>query len=109
MKKRKPQGIQFAIVCLVFGVAAAVANTAMYFNGKVFPVLLAVTPFLLLAGISLLTLPGANPPDEVPDNQRIGHWWKNSAGSAKAVWISSAIAGLAIGVWMMFTFTNFSR
>ena len=107
-KKMRPQGIQFGIVCLVFGTAAAITDVVAYFNDRVFTTIMGLTPMLLLSGIVFLIVPGNNPPAEVPDKERPKMWWKTSSTMNKLVWIVTALAGIAIGLTLVFTYTDFA-
>jgi hypothetical protein len=107
MKTRKPQGIQMGIVSIVFGAILLIANLWMLNNGKVFPVMLAITPPLILSGIMYLLMPGTNPAPEVPEGKRVVTWWKISPLKNKIVWILAILVGSFIGVYLMITYTSF--
>ena len=106
MKTKRPQGIQFGIVCFVFGVAGAIASYITMMNGKVLTTVLAITPMFLFSGIAFLILPGNNPPPEIPEKDRVKHWWKNSPGSAKVVWVIAGLAGVGLGLTLVFKYTD---
>ena len=107
MKKQKHQGIQVGIVCLTFGTIFAIADTIMFMNGKVFPVMIALAPPLTLVGIGFLIVPGYRVAPEVPEKERPKEWWKKSSKTNKLVWIMEMLTGLAIGIWLMISFTKF--
>lgn len=107
MKNRKPQGIQMGVVSILLGVVLLIVNAVMLTMGKIFPVILAVTPPLILSGIMFLIMPGINPPPEIPEKKKAKYWWKNSPLINKTVWLFAIIVGLIAGIYLMVKFTNF--
>ena len=107
MNKKKHQGIQFGIICLVFGVAGAIATVIEWYFGKVLTTVLAITPMLLFSGIVFLIIPGNDPPADIPEKERIKHWWTNSSSSNKTVWIITALAGVTLGLTLVFRYADF--
>ena len=106
MKKKKPQGIQFGIICLVFGLAGAIATVIELYLGKVLTTVMAITPMLLFSGIVFLIIPGNDPPPDIPEKERIKHWWANSSSANKTVWIIAALAGVALGLTLVFRYAD---
>ena len=95
------------IVCLVFGIIFLIVNVVMFMNDKIYPVMLALTPPLIFSGIGFLVLPGIDVPPEIPEKERAKFWWKNSLNQHKMVWLIEILSGLAIGIWLMFSYTGF--
>ena len=108
MTKPRRVGIQMGIVSLAFGVVFLVANAVLFASGKLFPVMLALTPPLILAAVAFFAMPGSEPPPEVPANLRVKAWWKDSPPACKLAWIAAMAIGLCGGLWLMFSYTKFA-
>ena len=107
MKKQKQMGIQMGIICLAFGIIFLIVNIVMFMNDKVYPVMLILSPPLIFSGVGFLVLPGIKVPPEIAEKERPKYWWKNSPIQHKLVWIIEMITGLAIGIWLMVSYTKF--
>lgn len=108
MKKHKPVNQQVAIVCIVFGIAGGITNFISIYNGKIFTTIMALTPMLLISGISFLIIPGQEPPPGTPEKERVKQWWKSSNLGHRLLWILFGLIGATIGFWLTFTYTDFT-
>ena len=104
---KKHMGTQMGIGCVIIGIILVITDMVMFNFGKVFPVMIVLAPPLVLAGIGFLVLPGTDPSADVPEKQRAKAWWKGSPMLNKMVWMVEIITGLAIGVWLLISYTKF--
>ena len=101
-------GIQIAVTCLVFGLAGLISIVITYMNRNIYPVVMAITPGLILASLAFFIAPSEDPSPEVAAKDKVKKWWSIAPVKNKILWIISMAAGLAIGFYFTFTLTDFT-
>jgi hypothetical protein len=93
---------------LVVAVAVAIVSGVALHFGRFFPVALAMVPPLFLVGIAMRIFPGAEPPENVPDNVRAKLYFDRTPGKHKLMWVLAGVLGIPPGIYLIYRLGAFA-
>lgn len=97
MKFSRQLSLGSVILGLVLG---AINVVSLYTSGSYFPKLMVFATLLLCFGMVSFMFPGGDPGPDVPNNKKLAYSFSKASLVGKIMWILSAIAGIALGIWI---------
>jgi hypothetical protein len=94
-------GVKSGIGFLVIGLIFFAANYFTMKGHKYFPALLVMAPLCIGLGLGFMIFHGPEPGPEVPDKEKVKHYWRTAPMMSKMMWILLSVAGGAVGIYLM--------